>query len=179
MKFVVAAASAEPAAGSKRKQTEEVAAIQQKLPLKKTAGDQPVMRVKIKEGKEKIFVYNSFSVKDQLKMLGFRFNNEERAWERELWEVLALKRGRLFKVAADVTLDQLLLLVKDVPPEAMDSGPNEKWAQEGPSGVGLYLNVPFKDKEQAKNLGAHWDYVKKKWFVHKGEDTSKYSKWLP
>jgi len=69
MKFVVAAASAEPAAGSKRKQTEEVAAIQQKLPLKKTAGDQPVMRVKIKEGKEKIFVYNSFSVKDQLKML--------------------------------------------------------------------------------------------------------------
>jgi len=40
-----------------------------------------VVRVKFKEGGDKTFVYKSFSVRDRLDMLGFRFNCEEHAME--------------------------------------------------------------------------------------------------
>ena len=29
----------------------------------------------------------------------------------------------------------------------------------------ILLNVPFKEKERAKALGARWDFVLKKWFI--------------
>ena len=29
----------------------------------------------------------------------------------------------------------------------------------------IYLNVPFNEKNDAKNLGAKWDKNKKKWFI--------------
>ncbi len=44
---------------------------------------------------------------------------------------------------------------------------------------GLVLEVPFKEKDQAKSLGAMWDPDIKKWFVPKGEDTKPFAKWHP
>ena len=40
-----------------------------------------------------------------------------------------------------------------------------------------YLYVPYKDKEEAKNLGAKWDNECKKWYVSSDEDLKQCSKW--
>jgi len=42
----------------------------------------------------------------------------------------------------------------------------------------LYLNVPYKEKEEAKKLGALWNPEKKKWFVQNRCDYSKFNKWI-
>lgn len=41
------------------------------------------------------------------------------------------------------------------------------------------LAVSFKDKDEAKNLGAQWDKEAKFWFAPKGADLSKLEKWMP
>ena len=44
-----------------------------------------------------------------------------------------------------------------------------------------YLDVPFREKDQAKALGARWDAVRKKWFVppELSDDLSPFQRWLP
>ena len=44
---------------------------------------------------------------------------------------------------------------------------------------GLILEVPYKDKDQAKALGAWWDPEMRKWFVPKGHDTKPFRQWVP
>ena len=41
-----------------------------------------------------------------------------------------------------------------------------------------YLNVPFKQKEEAKALGAQWDRQKTSWYVPADTDTAAFAKWL-
>lgn len=41
-----------------------------------------------------------------------------------------------------------------------------------------YLTVPFKDKDVAKNLGAKWDAVQRKWYVPEGRELTPFSVWL-
>ena len=45
------------------------------------------------------------------------------------------------------------------------------------SGV-VILNVPFKEKDAAKELGAWWDPQKRRWFVPRGKDPKPFSKWI-
>jgi len=42
--------------------------------------------------------------------------------------------------------------------------------------VKTYINVPFKEKNQAKKLGAKWDKDEKSWYVE--GDTGKFTKWM-
>ncbi|MDQ2734017.1 MAG: exodeoxyribonuclease VII large subunit [Pseudomonadota bacterium] len=42
-----------------------------------------------------------------------------------------------------------------------------------------YLNVPFRDKADAKAKGARWDSEARKWFVPIGRDLEVFSSWLP
>jgi len=42
-----------------------------------------------------------------------------------------------------------------------------------------YLDVPFKDKDQAKALGARWDSAAKKWYAPEGKDVAVFNAWLP
>jgi len=44
--------------------------------------------------------------------------------------------------------------------------------------MALYLNVPYKQKDQAKALGAKWDTIKKKWYVPDTKDYEKFHKWF-
>ena len=41
----------------------------------------------------------------------------------------------------------------------------------------VILNVPYKEKDEAKELGAWWDAEIKKWFVPKGKDPKPFAKW--
>ena len=42
-----------------------------------------------------------------------------------------------------------------------------------------FLAVPYKEKEQAKKLGAKWDKDNKLWFAPEGTDLNQLSAWLP
>jgi hypothetical protein len=41
------------------------------------------------------------------------------------------------------------------------------------------LEVPFQDKDRAKQLGAKWDRGRKTWFVEDLEDLSVFLRWMP
>lgn len=41
------------------------------------------------------------------------------------------------------------------------------------------LNVPFTQKDQAKELGARWDFANKVWYVPSGMDLTPFTSWLP
>lgn len=40
-----------------------------------------------------------------------------------------------------------------------------------------YINVPFKEKDEAKGLGARWDRQQQSWYVPAGVDTALFVKW--
>lgn len=42
-----------------------------------------------------------------------------------------------------------------------------------------YLQVPYSEKNIAKELGAWWDPDEKLWFIPKGIELSNFSRWLP
>jgi exodeoxyribonuclease VII large subunit len=42
-----------------------------------------------------------------------------------------------------------------------------------------YLNVPFRDRNEAKAKGARWDSEARKWFVPIGRDLEPFTSWLP
>lgn len=41
----------------------------------------------------------------------------------------------------------------------------------------IYLDVPYKDKDEAKSLGAKWDRQERAWFVPADSDMTAFSKW--
>ena len=45
--------------------------------------------------------------------------------------------------------------------------------------MSTYLNVPFRDKAEAKAKGARWDSETRKWFVPIGRDLEPFTTWLP
>ena len=46
------------------------------------------------------------------------------------------------------------------------------------NGERIYIDVPYKDKDVAKLLGARYDGEKKKWYVPPGVDLKLFAKWL-
>ncbi|MDD2728666.1 exodeoxyribonuclease VII large subunit [Malikia sp.] len=42
-----------------------------------------------------------------------------------------------------------------------------------------YLNVPFRDKDSAKALGARWDPAQRQWYVPPGRELAPFAAWLP
>lgn len=42
----------------------------------------------------------------------------------------------------------------------------------------IYLNVPYAEKDHAKQRGARWDKDKKKWFVPDGANPSHFMRWM-
>ena len=42
----------------------------------------------------------------------------------------------------------------------------------------LYLNVPYRQKDEAKALGAKWDAEEKKWYIAKYIHTHDFDKWM-
>jgi exodeoxyribonuclease VII large subunit len=42
-----------------------------------------------------------------------------------------------------------------------------------------YLQVPFRDKDSAKALGARWDPARRQWYVPDGREPAPFAAWLP
>lgn len=43
----------------------------------------------------------------------------------------------------------------------------------------VYIDCPYKDKDQAKQLGARWDSEERLWYVLQGVDLAPFIKWIP
>lgn len=46
------------------------------------------------------------------------------------------------------------------------------------NGERIYINVPYKEKDIVKLIGAMYDGEKKKWYIPPGVDLNLFSKWL-
>lgn len=42
----------------------------------------------------------------------------------------------------------------------------------------IYLNCPYKEKDECRSLGGVWDDEKRKWYVPIGTDSKKFTKWF-
>jgi hypothetical protein len=42
----------------------------------------------------------------------------------------------------------------------------------------VLLNVPYAEKDEAKQLGARWDAARRKWYVPAGVDPAAFSRWM-
>jgi len=49
--------------------------------------------------------------------------------------------------------------------------------QQSASDERQYINVPFREKDEAKQLGARWDRKEQSWYVPSGIDTTRFAKW--
>ncbi|WP_434152236.1 zincin-like metallopeptidase domain-containing protein (plasmid) [Methylocaldum gracile subsp. desertum] len=54
----------------------------------------------------------------------------------------------------------------------------ERQAERTP-GEKTYLDVPYKEKNQAKTLGARWDQEAKQWYAPAGVNLEPFAKWMP
>ena len=43
----------------------------------------------------------------------------------------------------------------------------------------LYIEVPYKDKDEAKALGARWDLGRKSWYIENPRKYPRFEKWIP
>lgn len=48
-----------------------------------------------------------------------------------------------------------------------------------PKAKTVFLNVPYREKDLAKNLGAKWNAVVKKWYITSNHDLAKFYRWMP
>ncbi len=69
-------------------------------------------------------------------------------------------------------LEEALHLVK-----AKQQQQEAKMDPKEPAPEKTYISVPFKEKNEAKELGARWDGKATSWYVPQGEDLSLFSKW--
>jgi phage/plasmid primase-like uncharacterized protein len=46
------------------------------------------------------------------------------------------------------------------------------------AGERIYIKVPYREKEEAKDAGAKWDRQQQSWFIPQGVDPSLFAKWL-
>lgn len=43
----------------------------------------------------------------------------------------------------------------------------------------FYLDCPYEEKDECKELGAWWDPDKRKWYVPEGIDRENFRRWWP
>ena len=61
----------------------------------------------------------------------------------------------------------------------MNAVPSGRTSTEGQKSLErLYINVPFKQKDEAKALGARWDRQEQSWYVPAGIDLEPFAKWM-
>lgn len=108
----------------------------------------------------KIWLKVPFSEKDEAKQLGAKWDKKEKMW-------FAPEGEDAQKFAAWLPENKAAAQQKEKPQEPRLA--TEK----------TYLNVPYREKGQAKKLGARWDKSEKLWFVASGTDLKPLEKWLP
>ena len=42
----------------------------------------------------------------------------------------------------------------------------------------IYLNCPYSEKDECKQLGARWDNERRQWYIPVGADVEPFQKWM-
>lgn len=109
--------------------------------------------------------------------------DEAEEWLRENVYLNPAVKERMFPIVRDRSIDlkddDLAFLAemdaRAQAPQAVDQDKRDGLTK--PAGENLYLNVPFKEKDEAKELGARWDRSKRSWYVPAGVDVAPFAKW--
>ena len=97
---------------------------------------------------EKIYINCSFSDKDECKSLGGLFDGDKKCWY--------------------------------IPP-GININLFKKWYKKNngkSSNEQIYINCPFKDKDECKSLGGRFDPEEKAWYIPPGINIDLFEKWL-
>ncbi|MEM8515357.1 putative DNA primase/helicase [Massilia sp. MP_M2] len=125
-----------------------------------------------------------FKEKEQAKQFGAKWDKDEKQWyvpagtdlaplakwlpkEKDL-DNPAVQSAPAVSVPAIPAADKVKEVAKAVPAQEKSPQPDKVW-----------LAVPFKDKNQAKEAGAKWDVKEKAWYAPAGADMSKLQQWAP
>ncbi len=91
-------------------------------------------------------------------------------------KVLEEDPKELFRASADA--EKILGHVMGYEKEkSIERTPNVEREPIRPALQNAYINVPYKEKDEAKRLGARWDKKERSWYVPKGADLEKFSRW--
>jgi len=101
-----------------------------------------------------------YKEKEQAKELGAKWDRKEQSW----YVPPSVDSSLFSKWEQRIDTDK-----KEVGKESKNNSLSEK----------VYLAVPYKEKEQAKELGAKWDKKAKSWYAGSNVDMVKVEKWLP
>jgi antirestriction protein ArdC/phage/plasmid primase-like uncharacterized protein len=126
--------------------------------------------------------------------IGIPHNPEQHAAYVQSWvKVLEEEPYEIVRACRDAEqIKEYILgleMKKELAQEQTVKAPEKAWEQEeGIAAMGVpanpakektFLAVPYKEKEQAKKLGAKWDKENKLWFAPEGTDLNHLSAWLP
>jgi hypothetical protein len=88
------------------------------------------------------------------------------------------RRSTDFYTRPDKNHTKLAVLTRNLLVQLLDLAPECDAVQE----TRVYINCPYHEKDEAKELGARWDREKRQWFVPQGNDKSPdislFSQWL-
>ena len=73
--------------------------------------------------------------------------------------------------------EQGLDVVTDDPVRSTSANVPTRGAEEEGVSEKQFINVPYSEKDEAKNLGARWDRQQQRWYIPPGIDSDVFSKW--
>ena len=112
---------------------------------------------------EKTYIHVPYTQKDEVKKLGAKWDRDQKSW--------------FIEPGSDKQLFQKWLnLQENKNSQAVLDGEKRRGEREPESRV--YINVPYSQKDEAKDLGAKWDTQEKSWFLKPGTDQAPFKKWL-
>ncbi|MBI9112365.1 zincin-like metallopeptidase domain-containing protein [Maridesulfovibrio ferrireducens] len=118
-----------------------------------------------KDGKTYLEV--PFSKKEEVKKHGAKWDKDKKMW-------FAPEGTDLEKLSQWIPDSKTIAPQKENVKQEKETNSAKNLATEK-----TYLNVPYKEKWQAKKLGARWDKSAKLWFAATGTDLEQLSKWIP
>lgn len=121
---------------------------------------------------EKTWLAVPYRERVEAKNLGAKWDAKEKSW-------YAPKGADLDKLAA--WLPEHARNKEPEPVAAMGApeAKRESAAPERPAAEKTWLAVPYREKEQAKRLGAKWDRAQKCWYAPEGADMGPLERWRP
>ena len=83
------------------------------------------------------------------------------------------------EVKKELKLEAGLAAPQKAPGKGLERSEEAMAVPGNPASEKTFLAVPYKEKEQAKKLGARWDKDQKSWYAPQGTDLAPLAKWMP
>ena len=137
-----------------------------------------------KEHEDRQYLSVSYKERAEVKKLGAKWDRQEKRWYAPS-DSIAEKCAKWLKAVEDRNdaQEETRELKKEFT-KALAETDRKIDALKRESGDRLYLVVPYKEKNEAKKLGAKWDKVEKSWYAdltaeNREELLSRFTQWLP